>query len=81
MAIASISKYLYPPQKSGDWSKSSNSLITWFCSLATRPTLGWEPKSLSGKWFQEVRTRNKYYLIALITQEIPKVWGAVSQEP
>ena len=69
------------PQKSDGRTESSNPLITWLVLLGTSPhpwvgPKGHLPWSLLRNWGQET----EYYSIALITQEIPRVLGAMSQE-
>ena len=72
---------LFPSWGQRSGIESSNPLLTWLVLLATGPypwvrpqnTL---PQGIFRNWGQET----KYYAIVLITQEIARVLGAVSQE-
>ena len=57
--------------------ESSSALITWFSWLPA-PTLGWDPKVTFPEAFSGTKHVTKYYRIAIIAQEIPKVLEDVS---
>ena len=58
--------------RSGLGLESSSALITWFSWLPA-PILGWDPKDTFPEAFSGAKDVTKYYLIALLAQEIAKV--------